>query len=807
MDTDGDVTLDEISPGIPALPPAALTMDGAPSAIAIPQSFAPLRLEGRSGQEVVISGLPTVVPDMQTLANHMWDEMTRKVDEIHKLNIATLENQQEINIKNLYAQEQAMRDQANVAVKSIQEQFVQEVVLKQEQLTSEKLIHQAQLQSEFNAERTQLLTMVKSENQYMIDAATAQMNTLQAQLAAANAKIEHTENYAQEQQKYIDGQVCRNAQVESFAAQKLAEGANNEENTKIIAQSQVEQMRNEMMKIQMQSEHNRLADIERLNREANEKMEGLRQIFENQLAEERRVAKAEKLELKAILDKSASGLDVKGRGCEEHNISTPRARRRNSTKLRSSLASSTLSDGEDKNKEFTLGGRDAAKGDSDASSDDDLSSAADLAAKTTAAVNVAVEANTKVADIKLGPMPNNPMQWRQYYNNIKDQVHLATNHIDEAWIWISELDDPKKTFEDFADSGNFRALDAKLQMSLYNRLQGELLTSVSTIKEEMGRRDPPVLIRGRQILWKVQREFAISKVDKHIFSMQDFLLLKMRDNNLSNFMTEWDRVVSAIATDPGDGVKEAKLISEIGKHSSLAIPLASYNALEHDSPLRGYKNLYSTVQRTLENRKIEKNRLMQSDALEKGKGQGNVHSIGTETKPKVICRYWKSGKCKNGDTCKYSHSGPKGGRDAANGKGRRSKERDSSTSSRNSSVSSRASSTSKGKGKKQQICRSWNSTGTCKFEKECRFAHKGPCNAWVKEGKCKFGDKCIFQHIVKNRGTRVHAARSTSNSSTGSSSSAQPRGRSRTKTAKGKKETAVALVNSVFQVDADPVGD
>ena len=96
----------------------------------------------------------------------------------------------------------------------------------------------------------------------------------------------------------------------------------------------------------MQSERQRLADIERMNREANEKLEGLRQIFENRLAEERRVANAEKLELKAIVDKS-------GRGCEEHIISTPKARRRNSTKLRSSLASSTLSDGEDKNKEFT----------------------------------------------------------------------------------------------------------------------------------------------------------------------------------------------------------------------------------------------------------------------------------------------------------------------------------------------------------------------------------------------------------------------------------------------------------------------
>ena len=204
--------------------------------------------------------------------------------------------------------------------------------------------------------------------------------------------------------------------------------------------------------------------------------------------------------------------------------------------------------------------------------------------------------------------------------------------------------------------------------------------------------------------------------------MQDFLLLKMRDNNLSNFMTEWDRVVSALAADPGDQVKEAKLISEIGKHSALAIPLATYNALEHDSPLRGYKCLYSTVQRTLENRKIEKNRLLQSDALEKGKGQGNVHNVGTETKPKVICRYWKRGTCQNGDKCRFSHSGPKGSREDAKSKGRGGKGREGSMSSRDDSVSSRSSS-SKGKGKNKQICRNWNSTGTCKYGKELSLIH------------------------------------------------------------------------------------
>ena len=71
------------------------------------------------------------------------------------------------------------------------------------------------------------------------------------------------------------------------------------------------------------------------------------------------------------------------------------------------------------------------------------------------------------------------------------------------------------------------------------------------------------------------------------------------------------------------------------------------------------------------------------------------------------------------------------------------------------------------------ICRSFASTGKCKFGSKCNYKHeetiltkngsgqakdeeKRECFAWRDTGTCKFGDKCRFKHSSKNQSAKEH---------------------------------------------------
>lgn len=146
-------------------------------------------------------------------------------------------------------------------------------------------------------------------------------------------------------------------------------------------------------------------------------------------------------------------------------------------------------------------------------------------------------------------------------------------------------------------------------------------------------------------------------------------------------------------------------------------------------------------------------------------------------KARGVCFNFRDGECKFGDSCRFFHGDEAGAeveaqqrREAeAAGEGKKKKRR--------------------GKKKKKEpelnadgveICRSFQSTGSCRFVGDCKWAHEGyvpgadadakaaagagagagagprrrrkkkkaanVCFAFQEEGECKYGDECRFKH-------------------------------------------------------------
>lgn len=143
-------------------------------------------------------------------------------------------------------------------------------------------------------------------------------------------------------------------------------------------------------------------------------------------------------------------------------------------------------------------------------------------------------------------------------------------------------------------------------------------------------------------------------------------------------------------------------------------------------------------------------------------------------KARGVCFKFRDGDCKFGDNCRFFHG------DEADAEIEAAARRDAEASGEGKKKKRR------GKKKKkepemnadgQEICRSFKSTGACRFGDDCKWAHEGyipgvtdqdnedgeggegrrrtrrkkkkaanVCFAFQEDGECKYGDECRFKH-------------------------------------------------------------
>ena len=117
-----------------------------------------------------------------------------------------------------------------------------------------------------------------------------------------------------------------------------------------------------------------------------------------------------------------------------------------------------------------------------------------------------------------------------------------------------QVENTGMTLDLLADSGSFATLDAKLAAAIRKIIQGDLNHKINLISEEKAKAGTMMI--GRQMLLKVYEQYSISDVEGALLSFEDLLQVQLHQDDLRNFLADWENVLSAIKARPDDTIPE-----------------------------------------------------------------------------------------------------------------------------------------------------------------------------------------------------------------------------------------------------------
>ena len=323
-------------------------------------------------------------------------------------------------------------------------------------------------------------------------------------------------------------------------------------------------------------------------------------------------------------------------------------------------------------------------------------------------------------EVKISPLPS-ASNFNDWFIQTSRAVATASARPDEAYKWLLETRADKATFESLADSGIFGSLDGKLFIALETRLKSPLTAKVSLKQRELALAS--VLMKGRQLLWMIIKQFKVSSVDTRLNDFRMFQSLRMRNNDLAAFVNEWDQCLLQMKSRPAENMLLSAFYDQISGHPSVKYDVACYNRLEAGHPDRCYESLRAKVDPQLEREHGDRirhdflsRRAPAGVGADGAKGGAKGGSKGSGDAPSGACfEWWKSGRCGR-DKCPYAHVDNPRHRKPPSGQHRGN----------------------------QLCCRDFARMGVCN-KPGCSLLHKRACVAWIK-GSCKKGDKCELPH-------------------------------------------------------------
>ena len=310
---------------------------------------------------------------------------------------------------------------------------------------------------------------------------------------------------------------------------------------------------------------------------------------------------------------------------------------------------------------------------------------------------------TKAAEKVVFPKFPQPENYRNWRLRVREAVVAASNN---AFKWLSKVWDKDTKIDDLRDTEGFPTLDAKVLSAITNVLEGEFARQIDSFKEPQphaGR-----LVRGRQVLAKLDAYFATSALHGSLYELEDLLGVKLINENLITFMSNWDTVLSGMKVTPDDTFLEPLFHRQVKKCKSISHDIAIYERATEGAKERSYAYLYQAASNYLARRRLDRNRERMARQL----GDDKPALPAAKRVPKGFCiSFVKNGLCKL-DNCKYKHQIPDGWKDRSQSRGRGGRSQ------------SRRRTGSPSPAGRPRVCKFYKQ-GRCDRGKDCKFLHTG----------------------------------------------------------------------------------
>ena len=195
----------------------------------------------------------------------------------------------------------------------------------------------------------------------------------------------------------------------------------------------------------------------------------------------------------------------------------------------------------------------------------------------------------------------------------------------ESWIcWLGEAFRMNPDLTALGDSGGprFTTIDVNALNSMITSSGDsgkEVGMEIKVMTLDLARRDPPGIIKGRQVIAMIMDSFRSSThtdlafTGKHLYEMT-----YPGDNKLSLFKTQWIHILSAMREDdkPRGLALRDILYDKIKGSSLMAFDIQYYRKKPEGHPEKTYEYLMEMMTRTISTEREEKNRLEKSKGIQ-----------------------------------------------------------------------------------------------------------------------------------------------------------------------------------------------
>jgi hypothetical protein len=380
----------------------------------------------------------------------------------------------------------------------------------------------------------------------------------------------------------------------------------------------------------------------------------------------------------------------------------------------------------------------------------------------------------KQVALRIEALPRGAGGYREWETDFFKSVSTAVSDPKAALKWIAQIKIAKGR-EELSDPKEFALLDARIATAFGKILTGVLKRRVKVEDDKLFSSELRYL-GGREIAWMVYQHFKVTDVQGAILGIEDLVNVKLKNDNILEFLDEWDYVFCGLKEEPSATTTEEVFLARVEASSRLKSIVDLYrNDVTQNGKPKSYDNLRDRIDIFIEQERLGRNR---SELSRNGPGAG-LAGTGPKKKradkqfnpgKKGICFQERdTGKCSRGADCPYIHaedaeySGDEGEGEQGKGfgkrtrsqspRGRKGKGKDKGKRDRSSSPDKSFSHCPPRGGLKRGTSPSGLANrktcihfvrGACKNGNECTFFHPPVC-ASFKQGSCS-DKKCGFLH-------------------------------------------------------------
>ncbi|CAE8612313.1 unnamed protein product [Polarella glacialis] len=256
--------------------------------------------------------------------------------------------------------------------------------------------------------------------------------------------------------------------------------------------------------------------------------------------------------------------------------------------------------------------------------------------------NFDFRAKAETFKIATSPLPEHFKDW--YYTFKQAASAAFPPDPDGACTWLKEAEHVDATLESLKDSGQYRQLDNRIGIILYESAIGILKRKLVQASERSDREG--YKLKGRQTQLIIYSAYAIETRGQSLYQLGDLMAVKLHcskpsdatPRDLEEFVLQRDQILDAMERQTEDVIL-------VLFHKVVSPVLLIYRGIEDYDRMtlkdRTYDFLYIAVTRIIDSRRLRRNRERMHGSWSKARDQ--------------VCYDWLEGKCVRGIACKFSH--------------------------------------------------------------------------------------------------------------------------------------------------------